>query len=139
MADIVLYDKQETSDDLAKYATVVSFILDNMKLDTNQLALDEKVLHMMSLTWTEHLRRNKVPISMLIPIYNLALDSRAIEGKKGFFSIEDMLGAWHKYNEGMVTKQEPSTMSRTCDKCTNGLIRVTQNGSIIEIACTHGE
>lgn len=139
MSNLAIVDKSDSlvnMDGDSDYEKVVAIILDSMRIDTNQIALDEEFLTAMTISWSEHLQRNKVPKSMLVQVYNRALDIRAKTAKRTHFSVEDMLTAWFQLQDEATHAK--ITKPLNCNKCNNtGYVRVTQASRTVELICNH--
>lgn len=139
MSNIVVSSKSNPPATVAgdsDYEKVVAIILDSMRIDTNQVALDDEFLTAMTISWSEHLQRNKVPKSALLQVYNRALDIRAKTAKRTHFSVEDMLTAWFQLQEEAIHAK--ITKPLNCNKCNNtGYVRVSQGSRTVEIPCNH--
>lgn len=143
MSDLVKYNQNDIlvaeakKDKNAEYLELVLFILDMVKIDTNQPALDDKMLKAMSQSWKGHFDRRKIPARVLLELYHDAIDFRAQEQKWSAFSVEDMLAAWFRHQETMANIIKPQGSAKDCDQC-HGSYRVrfgSQDGRQIEVEC----
>lgn len=129
------------SDDVA-YVTLLTRLIDKIKVDTNQPAIDGLFASAMAQSWKTHLKdRHKIPASELESLYFSALDYRASKNIFSSFSVQDLIAAWSRKKEEMLQAASRKPYgSNFCQKCknNNGYILAHQNGKTIEVACKHG-
>lgn len=141
MTNLTVYSPESNAQDLA-YLAILTELVDHIKVDTNQPALDPMFAKAMANSWKEHLKdRHSIPANLLQGLYSDALDFRAKNNIRTTFSVQDMISAWFRYNEALQTRRERVNYSSNfCAKCEHrkGLIVLEQNGKTIEVMCNHG-
>jgi len=144
MPDIVLkpsadvqISTQESREE--KYVKLIEFIIDKMRLATNQPAFSKDLLSAMALEWKESLSRHKIRGEDLIRLYQSALDFRAKTDRRVAFNIEDMLAAWFRLKEERAGATKKYKSIKDCNKCdSEGFIYFTgKAGNKIQLACNH--
>ena len=123
------------------YLKILGLIIDKIKVDTNQPALDEVFAAAMAKSWKQHLKdRHNVPASKLELLYQSALDYRAKNDVRNSFSVQDMIAAWYRHIQSRrsadATKPYKNNFCSEC-KSNGGFIIVIKDGKPIQIQCDH--
>lgn len=116
------------------------YIIDMIRIDTNQPALVDTFALEMAKRWEFHFKERKIDISLLGKLYKAALDFRATRDYNLAFSIEDILRAWNSYKERELHKSlyPVYDSGKNCSKCNGtGTYEQMYNGKTIEIYCKH--
>ncbi len=142
MSNLVKLDSQlvlsEKEDKELKYIELIQNIIDRMRLDTDRQPYTQDLLDETALSWKEYLVEEKVPSKDLMEVYKSAIKHRAKTDRRNPFCIEDMLSAWFRLQQKRADTPQVHKSAENCTKCGGfGVVKIPQNGKIIEINCNH--
>mgnify|MGYP003514256528 CR=1 FL=1 len=93
----------------AKYLEIIKYILDKMKIDTDRQPYQTELHDATAISWKGHLSRHKILGEDLLALYDDAVAYRAKTDRRNPFCIDF------------------------------GVLKIPQNGKIVEITCNHEE
>lgn len=120
------------------YSKLIEFVLDKVKVATNQPALAKELFNATSLEWKEQLERHGVKAEDMLTLYSDALAFRAKVDRRNAFCVEDMLAAWFRLQEKRSTIIPMVKSAADCSKCdSSGFITFRRNEKTIQLECKH--